>query len=134
MGADGTNKAVFLHVFRDQVNGYQIWRALNSDSNGHVSVSRGPQVAWGTNITFESAIRVGANNAQITNLIDYDNLIFTFKEDGIYAIQNDLPDKLSADFGTQLSPINGSAACNTFSIFIPELYVFSRKIIWTYAR
>ena len=125
--ADGTNKAVFLHVFRDQVNGYQIWRALNSDSNGHVSVSRGPQVAWGTNITFESAIRVGANNAQITNLIDYDNLIFTFKEDGIYAIQNDLPDKLSADFGTQLSPINGSAAAiHSPYLFLSFMYSVER--------
>jgi hypothetical protein len=127
--ADGTNKAVFMHTFRDQINGYQVWRANNSDGDGNVSASRATAVAWGTNLTFGGAIRVGSNAAEATNMLDYDNMVFVFKEDGIYAINNDRPDKLSADFGTQMDTINGAAA-GVHSPFLYLSFMFSLERLY----
>lgn len=127
--ADGTNKAEFLHTFRDQVNGYQVWRANNSDTNSNVSASRSDSKAWATDLVFGDPIRVGSNSAEATNLLDYDNMVFVFKEDGIYAINNDRPDKLSADFGTQLSPINGAAA-GVHSPFLYLSFMFSLERLY----
>lgn len=126
--ADGSNKAVFVHAGWDKANSkLQVWRGQNADSSGNVSISRGDTQAWGTDITFGTAIRIEFNDSEITNILIYDDLFFVFKENGVWAVQADLPSKLPTDFSSQRSTNNGAAvAVQTPYLYLSFMYSLER--------
>ena len=79
---DGTNKANLLHIFVDEINGVQVWRALNNT----VIVDRAAPTSWGAALNFGSDISVGDDSLTITNLYDHDGKLYAFKLDGRYYI------------------------------------------------
>ena len=83
---DGTNVADFLWPFYDAADGAQLWRAINGVT---MQVSRASVAAWGTDLVFGTGIQVGSIDQEITNMIDYNNQLWVFKEDKVWYIQND---------------------------------------------
>jgi hypothetical protein len=103
---DSTNKADVLHTHDDRAEGPQLWRGENDT----VDASRANAVAWGTNLSFGTAKLVGNTNYDIINIIDYDQKIFVFKEDGIYVIGGKKVSKLNVGLDFLKTPNNGQAA------------------------
>ena len=109
--ADGTNKATFLQQVEDPVDGQQVWKA-NRPGTGDQSVARGNSQAWGTDITFGTAIPVGDRDDKITGLERYgspENL-WVMKQGSVWALQNDIPDQIPLrEMGSVRSEKNGRA-------------------------
>lgn len=92
---DGTNKATFLELVQDFVDGLQVWKA----NNDTISVARASVVSWGagaTNLTFGTAIGVGSKDERITGLERYGapEVLFVLKEGTIWAVQSDVPEQM----------------------------------------
>ena len=85
---DSTNKADLLLVQGVRGDGPSVWRARNKAS-GSTSVSKAPDVSWGTDLTFESAIKVGGFEGDILQLIKYDKGLWVFRNDQPYVVSND---------------------------------------------
>lgn len=115
---DGTNKAVLLYVFREGSAVLSIWRSNNLDGASQVSISKAPTVAWGTNLTFAAAIRIGDNSEKITGMLDYDDMIWVGKEGSLYSVKADVPDKIQVDMSSQRSPDN----CKAMAVHSVYLY------------
>jgi hypothetical protein len=118
---DGTNKADYLALFRDDDNDPAVWRAL-----GH-EVSNAAIQAWGTNLTFSTATRIGSNDVAITALTVYDDKLYIGKEDGIWALEQDVARQIPVDFAALRSPNNckGMVPWNLYLIF-PLLHGLER--------
>jgi hypothetical protein len=110
---DGTNKAQRLVLFRDAANDPAIWRGL-----GH-EISAASLQAWGTDLTFGTAERVGSEDSRITSLVIYDDHLYICKEDGLFAIQENIVRQVPVDFAALRSPENGAsmATWNLYLIF-----------------
>lgn len=106
---DGTNKAFLMATALDNKDGIRIWRGQNSDANSNVSASHATVPAWGTNLQFKEVIPIGHDASRITNIVDGDTLVFVLKEDSIYALEADEPDKV-VGFPTFKHQKNGLAA------------------------
>lgn len=119
--ADGTNKAEALVLFRDTANTPCLWRGLNYE------VSNAGLQAWGTALTFGTAIRVGSGDSRITSVAVYDDRLFVGKEDGIWAIESSVPRQVPVDFSSLRSSGNCKRmiAWNLFLIF-PLLHGLER--------
>jgi hypothetical protein len=74
------------------LNKTQIWRAVSNNQ-----VSYATTQAWGTDLTFGTAISVGANDYKVTGMCVYNSEVYIGKEDGLYSIKNDVPERLDID-------------------------------------
>lgn len=98
---DGLNKADFLVEFRDENNDPAIWRALGNE------ISAASIQPWGVALEFGTEIRVGSDDSHITALTVYDDHLYICKEDGLFAIQEDIVRRIPVDFSALRSPYNG---------------------------
>ena len=121
--ADGTNKADLLHTFYDSATKETVvWRALNSTATGQVS--RAPAVAWGTDLTFAAALTPGTTQYKITNLIDYNSVLYVPKEDSLWTIVNNEPERVNV--GLESSPhVNNGQAAVVVGLFLYFNYMHS---------
>jgi hypothetical protein len=103
---DGTNKATLLYVHYDETDGAQVWRAIPSTSK----ISRAATTAWGTNLVFGTEIAIGDTTSLITGLCGYNNSLWVFKKDSVWAVKNDKAAKLDVGIDDALSQINGSVS------------------------
>ena len=111
--------ADMLDVFHDPVDGLQLWRAVSSAGFcQRGSLTTDP---LGANVSFlpSTGIPVGGNNVAFTNLEDYNDQMYVFKEDSIWTIKNDRAAKLNVGLDTFISSNNGRAmlAQNLFLSF-----------------
>ena len=103
---DSTNKADHLYALPDAADGPQMWRAENDT----VDVSRADAAAWGTDLSFDTEIAVGADDYEIVWMTAYDRQLQVFKADGRYAIINDKANKLKPPLEFVSHPDNGVGA------------------------
>ena len=91
---DSTNKATFMELVEDPVDGQQVWKA--NTLLGTSTVARGNAQSWATDITYGTAIVVGNTNTRITGLDKYGSpeVLWVLKEDSQWAVQNDIPDQI----------------------------------------
>jgi hypothetical protein len=109
------NRAAFLASGYISANGPVIWRANNIATAGgapngsKVSVARATvaSLAWGTDLTFATSILMGDNTQTITNLWVHTNKLYCFKEDSLFAIENDVPVQIKAGIDSYPSRRNG---------------------------
>jgi len=113
---DATDDSDLLYTFYDAVDGAQIWRAVNGTT---MSVARSAVKAWGTNLTFGTAITVGNINSKITGLLDYNGQLWVFKEDSVWTISNDRAARVNVGLEAMPDDNNGIApiAHNLFLYF-----------------
>ena len=116
---DGTNKADFLETFYDPVAGPVMWTASNSDGSGNVSIARANAQTWGTSLTLGTAIQIGTRDSKITGLAIYNDMLWVGKEESLWYVQNDVPNRLDLGLQAIRSPDNCKAigAQNLFLYF-----------------
>lgn len=120
---DGTNKADYLHVYHDQVNGVQVYRAMNDD----VALSRSDAKAWNTALDFGDDIPIGDQTFPITNVTDHDGLIYVFKWDSIWKVASDRPTRVRLQVDAAPAPENGAAvAVQDFFLYFSFLFSVER--------
>lgn len=108
--ATNHNRASFLIPGFVAIDGPVIWRGNNiatasgAPNGSKVSVARANVngLAWGTDLTFKTSILIGDNTQTITNLWFHTNKLYVFKEDQIFAVENDVPVQIKA--GTEAYP------------------------------
>ena len=113
---DGTNKADLIYLGFDPstATGAQVWTANNTA----LTVSRADTVAWGTGLTFRTGIPIGSTDYPITAFGQYNNMLWVFKEDSIWALQNDRAYRPNPDFSVAAAATNGvNVAHNAFLYF-----------------
>lgn len=104
---DSTNFADHLDFFASPVTGPELWRAISS--LGEVSRASLPST-FSSAMSFSSGIAVGSTGYPFTNLKDYNDQMFAFKEDSIWVIKNDRASKLNIGLDAFASSNNGRAA------------------------
>ena len=104
-----------IDFFSDPVAGPQIVRAINRLGE----VSRATVQGFTTALTFSSGILVGGTEYPFTNLEDYADQMYAFKEDSIWTIKNDRAAKLNVGLEAFPSSFNGAAVApqNLFLYF-----------------
>jgi hypothetical protein len=96
--------ADFIIEHFDQTDGAILWRAVN----GKGFVSKAIATAWGTGLTWKSAIYIDGNNEQeITGIVIYDSKLTVLKMDSIWFVQNDKPQPSSLNIDLQYSLYTG---------------------------
>lgn len=103
--ADTNNKADFVRAFYDADSGNVVWKALKGTS----AIYRASQAAYGSTITYASAITVGDSGVPITSLSDHNGNLRVQKEDSCWIIQGDKPKKLPIGLDAVTSSTNGLA-------------------------
>lgn len=106
--ADGSNTADFLMPAQDPTNGLQVWRALNST----MSVARASTAAWGTDLSFGTAITVGEPNFAITGLNVHNAELYIFKENAVWSVANDRATVINVGIEATPSIYNGAASAS----------------------
>jgi len=104
------NESDLMILNREQSGTMQVYRSLNSDANGDVSISRADLQDWGTDLTFGDPIRIGDNNSDIKNILSHDGYVWVIKEDGLWAVLNDVPDLVLDELKFMRSDYTGQAA------------------------
>jgi hypothetical protein len=105
-GKNSTYFADRLDFFNDPVAGPQLWRGISSLGE----VSRGDAQGFSTDVTFSTAaVKLGGAAFQITNLEDYNDQMYVFKEDSIWVVKNDRASKLNVGLDAFTDPANGQA-------------------------
>ena len=105
--ADGTNKATFLELVEDPVDGQQVWKGNNDTT----SVARADAVATGS-LAFGTAITVGNTDTRLTGMDRYGSpeVLWVLKDDSQWAVQNDIPDQIPLrEMASVRSSKNGKA-------------------------
>ncbi len=104
---DGTNKAEMLLSAPHHTDATaSVYRANNDTST--VSVAK--KVAWGTNLTFETALEVGDIETRIMSLARYDNQTWAVKDDSIWALDNGKFAEVEIGMQAARDERNGAAA------------------------
>lgn len=115
---DGSNKAAFLAVVDDAVDGRSIWRVLNATVEASVSEVK----AWGTALTFGAAKDAGDQWDKATRIVPYvdprtsEKIAWVLKQGSIFPFKrfddgSIKGDKLMLDeMRAVKSPLNGRAA------------------------
>ena len=111
---DGTNKADKLYTYYDSIDGPQIVRANNDAS----TISRASTAAWGTDLTFNTSVPVGGTDTPINNFIDYDSILWVFKPDSAWTVQNDVPRKFNAGLNAIAGPETG------YAVAVHDLFLY----------
>ncbi|MBU1456967.1 MAG: hypothetical protein KKD01_19810, partial [Proteobacteria bacterium] len=86
----------------------QIFRA---DARANGGVSRADLQGFSTLLTWKSSVVCGTSDFEYTNLLDFNNKMYAFKEDSIWAISGDRPEKINIGLNAFASSNNGRAAC-----------------------
>lgn len=108
---DVTTDVDLLYTFYDSASkAVQVWGAVNGANTA--SIMRAPALAWGTNLTFGTAIPVGNSQFKITNLIDHGGVLYVVKEDSLWRIVNDVPERVNVGLDSSPSSTNGQAAAS----------------------
>ncbi len=84
---DSTNKASLLCAVNES-GGLQVWRGMNKDSSGAISISKSGSKAWGTNLSFGTAITFKDNLGKITGLAEYGDTarqLWIMREGGVFS-------------------------------------------------
>ncbi|KKL62456.1 hypothetical protein LCGC14_2185020, partial [marine sediment metagenome] len=104
-----------LDFFSDPSKGPQIIRTVSSQGR----VSNSTITAFGTTLKFSTGTKTGGTEYPFTNLIDYNNQMYAFKEDSIWIIRNDRAEKLNVGLDAFPSSHTGRAAAaqNLFLLF-----------------
>jgi len=113
---DGSNKAIFLVRGPKTTGGDWIWRA----NKNTYSVSHSDVKAWGTDLSFSTAITCGDSLYRITNLIFYGNPLmpWVIKENEIGSINDDVYARVPIpEIGAVKSERNGLAAVH-FGVYL----------------
>lgn len=113
---DGTNAADFLEMIPDTTGKRKIWRAQAVAS----LVSKSDVKAWGSNLSFSTAITCGNPHYRITNLLPYGTpqIPWIMKEDSFGSISNDVYAAVPlAEMASVRSERNGKAACQ-FGVYL----------------
>ena len=113
-----TCTADVLDTFHDPIAGLQLWRA----NRGTAQVARSTvlgDMASTLNFKPSTGIPVGDPGIPFTNMEDYNDQMYVFKENGIYTIKNDRAAKLNVGLDAFISSNNGRAmlAQNLFLYF-----------------
>jgi hypothetical protein len=90
----GANYAKYFQIIEDPVNGPQIWKA-NDAAASEASVARADAQAWGTDLTFGTAIVVGDRDERISGLETYGDpaTLWVLKEGSLWDVANDIPNE-----------------------------------------
>jgi hypothetical protein len=91
--ADDAGGADLLVSAYDQEKLNVIWRARNGATNNDVAMA--PQVAWPTDLTFETAIMLGSKEQDISGLFEWGNKIGVICMNRMWALLNKVPDKVT---------------------------------------
>jgi hypothetical protein len=106
--ADGTNYADLYYTYTDPTAGVKIARALTNTAN----FKNAP--ATGGALTFANEITIGTTDYRITNMYEWDGVLYIFKEDGlfyfdgtkVYRVGNSFSDAPDADNGVAVGTFN----------------------------
>jgi len=121
---DGTNKAVHMTTVRDSTNGLEIWKSNNKDANGKISVAKAAVAAWGTNLTFGTALEFADDYGRINNIVEYGEEetknLWIFREGMVYDVLNGKIDKIPIEeLRVLMAPANAKAVTihNVYMLF-----------------
>jgi hypothetical protein len=113
---DGTNKATFMDLIPDTTGKRKVWAAQATTSN----IYSCDVVAWGTNLTFGTAIVCGNPKSRITNLIAYGQpqIPHVLKEDSFGSVSSGIYAQVPlSEIQYARSENNGRAACQ-FGVYL----------------
>ena len=96
---DGTNKAKKIGASRSDTSGMQVWKGNDKDGGTPrvCSVAVANVVAYGTNLTFGTAIPFNDDGGRITAICeggDTTKVPWVFREGSIYTISSNMPDEI----------------------------------------
>jgi hypothetical protein len=112
-----------LHTFYDPIDGAQLWRATSSN----MRVGRANIPAFGSTIRFSSGVSIGDASYQITEIADYNDQLYVFKEDSLWAVKNNRAARLNVGLEAMPSSNNGAVwAAQDFFLFFPWAYSLER--------
>jgi len=122
---DATNQAQFLEVFQEGEKVYLY--AVYAYATLTVTFGRAEQVAWGTNLTFETGKPVGDRGTLVTGMTIYDDSVYLAKEDAIYVVKNGVATLVPVPINTARDLNNGVGVrgWNT-QLYFPFLDGFER--------
>ncbi|MCW5876896.1 MAG: hypothetical protein KIS85_08440, partial [Anaerolineales bacterium] len=83
--ADDASSADHLHAFHHAQFGPQLWRGLAAAN----TVSRAAPAAWGTPLSFGTAIPLGSSDAGLLALFDRQEQLWALKSDGLWRVGAD---------------------------------------------
>lgn len=104
---DGTNKADLLYTANSFSDGAVLWRANKTTRK----VSKSGKKNWGTALSFGTEIDVGSITYNITNMTEYNDGLYVFKEDGVWKINNTYAQQLPVGVNGLPGPETGQAVC-----------------------
>lgn len=102
--SEATAASMYAYLLR--VENDKMWRA----NNDTVTVSNSPEKAYGTDLAFTTAIKVGDISYPITSLVSKDGTLMVFKENGGGTIINGVYTKLDSGEQQTPDPANGVAS------------------------
>ena len=108
---DGTNKATYLATVYDATNGIEVWKA----NNDTIGAAKSAVKAWGTNLTFGTAITMPDTTGKIRSLIEYGDTVkypFALREGMIFYVSDTLALPLPLpEMAALQAHTNGVASC-----------------------
>ena len=114
--ADTGNKAVCLAAVRDATNGLEIWRALNKDSSGYISVSKAAVIDWsGTDLSFGAPTNTTLKDqwGKIINILEYGDTtkqLWILREGTVMTLSSGKPDEIPlSEMHSLMSYVNGKS-------------------------
>jgi hypothetical protein len=121
---DGTNKATFLAVGYDAADGAIVWKGNTSTTA--CTVARAP--AGANPLVFKTAINCGDFSYLMTGILNTENGLRVFKEDGKGIVTNDRYTQLNSGMDSVPSARNGIAPIVWNSVlYYPWLNTFMRE-------
>lgn len=82
---DGTNKATFVLTAPNWSSNDPALYKGNQDA---VAVSVAPKVAWGTNLTFATAIEITNKYSLLTGITEYNNTVYAATDDNVWELKD----------------------------------------------
>ena len=121
----GSTVADKLHTFYDPVDGPQLWKAHATTG---VEVFRATPAAFAASTSvFSSAISIGDDSHPITEIADYNDQLYVFKEDSIWTVKNDRASRLNVGLEAMPSSNNGAVwAAQDFFLYFPWAHSVER--------
>ena len=97
--------ANFLCSVFDQIDGPVLYKVVNGDQG---YIAKAPAVAWGTDLTFGTEIKVASDNWEdLSGAVEYDGKMAVTAMDSLWMIQNGYAEKVSIDMQSQWTGYTG---------------------------
>lgn len=97
--------ANFLCSVFDQIDGPVLYKIVNGDQG---YIAKAPAVAWGTDLTFDTEIKVASDNWEdLSGAVEYDGKLAVTAMDSLWMIQNGYAEKVSIDMQSQWTGFTG---------------------------